>query len=280
MRPRALGARVGTSTFLRGMTLGVLIAAGTLVVLRAQDPVTLRYVANEGMLIGLEHHTVLIDAPVREGIPPYPTSPTEERQRLEQAKAPYDRVDALLITHWHEDHFSAEAAATHLAANPKAVLISSPEVVERVNAVARTLPASRLRGVLPAPGQHQEVRVGSLVVRVLRIAHNPARRLPEQHVGFLIGSATTVLHVGDANPSPDNFAVLRGLPRVDVALLPFWYVSGPANRTFVKTSIAPRHIVALHLPIADAADVRRLLEAARVRVALPTEPGTSVTLIP
>ncbi len=51
-----------------------------------------------------------------------------KRARLESASAPYDAVDAILITHWHEDHFSPEAVAAHLTRNGHAVLVSSPEV--------------------------------------------------------------------------------------------------------------------------------------------------------
>ena len=130
--------------------------------------------------------------------------------------------------------------------------------------------------MLPAPGQSEEVTVGGVTVRVLRIRHNPTRRLPEQHVGFLIGTRATVLHVGDADPAPDNFTLLRTLPKVDTALLPFWYVLDEANRRFVATSIAPRRIVGMHLPRADAAEVARKLRAAGVEVDLPPEPGSPV----
>ena len=241
-----------------------------------QEGVALRYVANAGMLVGIEGVSFLIDAPTRDGISPYETSPAEERTRLEEAKPPYAAVDAILITHWHEDHFSPEAAAAHLGRNPRAVFISSPEVVTRLRAARPDLPADRVRAVLPLPGQAEEVRVGGVSVRVLRIRHNPTRRLPEQHVGFLIGTKAAVLHVGDADPAPDNFTRLRALPRVDTALLPFWYVLDDANRRFVATSIAPRRIVGIHLPRADAAEVARKLRAAGVEVDLPPEPGSPV----
>ena len=93
----------------------------------AQSPaaVVVHYVANAGVLVEIERTRLLIDAPIREGIPPYATSAPEERERLEQARPPYERVDAILITHWHEDHFSAEAVAAHLARNARAVLVSS-----------------------------------------------------------------------------------------------------------------------------------------------------------
>jgi L-ascorbate metabolism protein UlaG (beta-lactamase superfamily) len=120
------------------------------------------------------------------------------------------------------------------------------------------------------------VTVGSVTVRVLRIRHNPTRRLPEQHVGFLIGEKAPVLHVGDADPAADNFVLLRSLPRVDVALLPFWYLHDAASRRFVADSIAPRQIVAVHLPPADAARVARTLREAGANVLLPPAPGSPI----
>jgi len=262
------------------VTMAVIAAASGIGAQRANEAVTVRYVANAGALVTLDARTVLIDAPIRDGIPPYATSPVGERQRLEQARPPYDRVDVILVTHWHEDHYSPEAVAAHLSRNDRATLVSSPEVVDRLRAAAPDLPRARLRAVLPAPGESEELLIGDLRVRVLRLRHNPARRYPEQHVGFLIGNRASVLHVGDAEPTGDNFALLRGLPTVDVALLPFWYLLTDANRRLVHASIAPRRIVALHLPPGDAPEVRRTLRAAGVHAALPTQPGTAVTLTP
>ena len=239
-----------------------------------------RYVANSGMLVTTSGRRFLIDAPIRDGITPYATSSASERGSLEGARAPYADVDAILITHWHEDHFSAEAVAAHLSSSPRAILVSSPEVVERVRGVAPALAASRLRAVLPAPGQSQRVDVGGTPVRVLRIRHNPSRRPPEQHVGFLIGDAAAVLHVGDADPAADNFAVLRSLPSIDLALLPFWYVSDDANRRLVADSIQPRRIVAMHVPPGDASKIEAALRAANVGAQIAVLPGSALARQP
>jgi L-ascorbate metabolism protein UlaG (beta-lactamase superfamily) len=244
------------------------------------DRVRLRYVANAGVLLSSGETDLLIDAPIRDGIPPYATSSADERDKLERALAPYDGVDAILVTHWHEDHFSADAVAAHLLRNRRAILISSPEVVERVRKVAPSIPEEQLRAVLPAPGASQLTRIGSLPVRVLRIAHNPTRRLPEQHVGFLVGDSSAVLHTGDANPTRENFALLRNLPAVDLALVPFWFMQTAANREFVADAVAPRRVVAMHLPPADAEGVRLAFASAAVRAILLIQPGTDVTLQP
>ena len=233
-----------------------------------------RYVANSGMLVTASGRRFLIDAPIREGIAPYATSSAAERGSLEGARAPYADVDAILITHWHEDHFSADAVAAHLSSNPRAILVSSPDIVDRVRGVAPGLAASRLRAVLPPPGQSQRVDIGGTPVRVLRIRHNPSRRLPEQHLGFLIGDSAPVLHVGDADPAADNFAVLRSLPPIDLAFLPFWYVNNDANRRFVADVIRPKRIVAMHVPPKDAPTIAAALREANVGAMLAVLPGS------
>jgi L-ascorbate metabolism protein UlaG (beta-lactamase superfamily) len=233
-----------------------------------------RYVANSGVLVTVSGRRFLIDAPIRDGIPPYATSSAGEREALERARPPYHDVDVILITHWHEDHFSAEAVAAYLSNSARTILVSSPEVVERVRKAAPPAVASRLRAELPPPGGVSQVMLIDVQVSVLRLRHNPTTRLPEQHLGFLIGESKAILHVGDAAPSADNFARLKTLPAVDLAFVPFWYVSDDDNRRMVEESIRPRRIIAMHVPPADAAKVAGSLRAANVNAVLADKPGT------
>ncbi|MGH8637385.1 MAG: hypothetical protein ACREUZ_09660 [Burkholderiales bacterium] len=148
------------------------------------------------------------------------------------------------------------------------------QLVDRVRSAAPALPASRMRAVLPAPGHSEQITVGGVPIHVLRIRHNPARRLPEQHVGFLIGGPAPVLHVGDADPEADNFTLLKLLPPVDLALVPFWYVADEAGRRFVVGSIRPRRIVAMHVPPRDAQKIGAALRAANVETDMASAPGS------
>ena len=184
--------------------------AGTLLVLAcvlAQDravpaPLDVRYVANAGVLLTIDGRKILIDAPIRDGIPPYTTPSADERARLEAARPPYDGIAAILITHWHEDHLSPDAVAAHLRSSARTVLISSREVVDRVRQAGPDLPAARFRPVTPAPGSSTVAELEGLRVHVLRIRHNPARRLPAEHVGFLVQGTKTALHVAMRIPRP------------------------------------------------------------------------------
>jgi L-ascorbate metabolism protein UlaG (beta-lactamase superfamily) len=235
-----------------------------------------RYVANSGMRFAVSGRRFLVDAPIRDGIPPYAVNTAAERALLEGARAPYESVDAILITHWHEDHFSPDAVAAHLANSPRTMLISSPEVIERVRSTAQGFQSAQLRAVLPAPGQALRVDVGDVPVHVLRIRHNPSRRLPEQHVGFLVGGPLPVLHVGDADPAADNFALLKSLPPVDLAMLPFWYLTDERNRRLVGEVIQPRRIAAMHVPQRDAETIEAAVRAAHSGAVVATVPGSAL----
>jgi L-ascorbate metabolism protein UlaG (beta-lactamase superfamily) len=191
------------------MSLGCAFVALTLVpVIRpgaAQSPrspgdgCAIRYVANAGILFESHATSFLIDAPIRESIPPYAAPDAAERRTLEGARPPFDRVAAILITHWHDDHLSAPAVGELLKNSPATVLVSSREVVERVREAVPNVAPARLIALTPEPGRSERTTVGGVPVHVLRIRHNPARRFPEQHVGFLVEGCRTVLH-GSTSP--------------------------------------------------------------------------------
>ena len=115
-------------------------------------PCALRYVANAGVLLETGTSKFLIDAPIRESIPPYARPDDEMRSRVESAKPPYDGVTAILVTHWHEDHFGAPAVAAMLRTSASTVLLSSAEIVDRVGKADPSLAPERFRPTTPAPG--------------------------------------------------------------------------------------------------------------------------------
>ncbi|HEY5680421.1 MAG TPA: MBL fold metallo-hydrolase, partial [Pseudomonadales bacterium] len=76
----------------------------------------LTYLANEGVMITWRDEAVLIDALFRGGVAGYATLDPKTRDDLESARAPFDRVQAILVTHFHADHLDPEAVVSHLTA--------------------------------------------------------------------------------------------------------------------------------------------------------------------
>ncbi len=235
------------------------------------------YIGNEGFLLAAGGRKVLIDALTAGDLPDYVLLPPDLRARLEGAEPPFDGVELVLATHFHADHFGPRAVARYLAANPRAVFVSTPQAVARLRG---TLGASqdlmgRVRAVLPEEGGR--LAIPELGVTALHLHHGRDRDPPVQNLGFLIEmGGLRVLHVGDTEATPAEFAP-HGLVRegIDLGLIPSWILLRSPWKGAVEEAIRPRRLVAMHLPPAWSDRVsawgRRFFrdEVAQLRKAYP-----------
>ena len=81
-----------------------LIAPETTASPPANATVEITYIANEGVLISSAGKQVLIDGLHREYERAYAFLPPPHREKIETAKAPFDQIDLLLVSHRHLDH--------------------------------------------------------------------------------------------------------------------------------------------------------------------------------
>ena len=93
------------------------------------NSLTVTYIANEGVLISAGDKQVLIDGLHREYKPAYLFPPPELLSALEQARDPYNKINVVLVSHLHLDHFHPESVGLHLKNNKSAQLVSSEQIV-------------------------------------------------------------------------------------------------------------------------------------------------------
>lgn len=229
--------------------------------------VELVFLANEGFLLRAGGDAVLIDAFLSQPYKVYGALPPEVDRRLRAGEPPFDRVRLALASHVHPDHFQPAPARVFLAANPTAQLASSAQVLAALGQ-GWTPPdgvAARLRRVEPAAGGSAALTAGGVRVEVLRLRHTNRRFYDVTNLGHLVHlGGRTVLHVGDAEGRPENFAPYRlNERRLDVAIVPYWYLLSAEGRALVAASLPAAHTVAAHVPPAELAEVRaRLAEVA------------------
>lgn len=73
----------------------------------SQAPIVqITYIANEGVLISSGDKQVLIDGLHREYGPEYAFLPPAEREKIETAKAPFNEIDLILVSHRHQKQTS------------------------------------------------------------------------------------------------------------------------------------------------------------------------------
>ncbi|MEZ5345999.1 MAG: MBL fold metallo-hydrolase [Pyrinomonadaceae bacterium] len=217
---------------------------------------TVKYIGNEGILISSGKRQVLIDGLHREYKPAYAFPPIELLEQIENARAPYRDIDLVLVSHIHLDHFHPESVGLHLKNNPTAVFASSGQVIGQLSANFADFYKikSRVRQVDHQWKTSEELSKGDIRIRFLGLRHANPQHRSIQNFGHIISiGGMKLLHVGDADMAPENFAEFDiEKEDIDVAVIPYWYLISETGRSLVKEQLNPRSIIAVHVPPADS----------------------------
>jgi L-ascorbate metabolism protein UlaG (beta-lactamase superfamily) len=217
------------------------------------------YIANEGVLISSGQKQVLIDGLHREYKPDYAFPPPTLLSTLEGARAPYDKIDLVLVSHLHGDHFHGESVGLHLKNNPKATLVSSAQIVDGVKKQFAGFQEieSRVKQVTPEWKTQSEFKTDGISVNILGLRHGSANFSWIQNLGHVIEiGGKKLLHIGDADMTVENFSSFRLHEKgIDIAFIPYWYLLSENGRQLVKEQFAAKHIIAVHVSPKDAKEV-------------------------
>ena len=217
-----------------------------------QNPtVEITYIANEGVLISSGGKQVLIDGLHREYERDYASLPPAEREKIETAKPPFDKIDLILVSHRHLDHFHPESVGLHLQHNPNTQLVTSQQVVDEVEKNFKDYHAikARMTGATPPWKERVAMKVSGIEFEILRLSHGTGRHATIQNLGHIVKlGGKKLLHVGDADTAVENFERFNlDEEQIDVAFLPFWFLIGAEGQTIVRDHIKPKHIIAVHI---------------------------------
>jgi len=160
-------ARIARGLRARAMaTATLLLGALTLTSASPPDhPLTLMYIANEGVLVATGAHRILIDALFDAPNPEYAAPAPDLLDRLIGGEAPFHDVELLLVTHNHPDHFRASVVDRFLLGHSQTVLIAPVDVVQALRDSAEHWAAyprkSDERCVASAPRSSRSTRASS-----------------------------------------------------------------------------------------------------------------------
>jgi L-ascorbate metabolism protein UlaG (beta-lactamase superfamily) len=225
-------------------------------------PVRITFVGNEGVLVERGEQAVLIDALFGDGAAAYTTTPRAVIDSVEMARNPFDAVDAALATHFHPDHFNPYSTARFLQHSERSHLLSTPQAVALLGEKAAVFDdfAGRVHATHPGEGAMESNVVGGVTVEAFGLSHGKVNYGDVEHLGLLVDLAgAAVLHLGDGMIAERALREAGVLDRsVDVAFVPFWFLTYPMGRRLMETALRPRHVFAVHIPPAHA---RRLVAA-------------------
>jgi L-ascorbate metabolism protein UlaG (beta-lactamase superfamily) len=228
---------------------------------RAAAPVTatLQYVANASVLVTHGDTKVVFDPLFRNDFGQYRLVAPQTERALFDGTAPFDGLDAVFVSHYHEDHFSAVDVLRLLEARPTLRLFAPAQAVagmREVSAQRLAAVSSRVHAIALA---HRDAPVtleqGALVVEAVRIPHSgwPTRQQDTENLAFRVtlDGATTVVHLGDADTSEAHFArdgAYWGRRRTHVALPPYWFFMDDDGRKVLTTRLNAARAIGVHVP--------------------------------
>jgi L-ascorbate metabolism protein UlaG (beta-lactamase superfamily) len=204
-----------------------------------------------GVLLSSGDKQVLIDAIHRKYKPAYVFPPPELLGDLESARASYDSIELILVTHMHLDHFHPESVGLHLKNNSKSMIVSSAQVVGEIGkgfAESEKI-KGQMREVTPEWGKRIDLEVNGIKLSLLGLRHVNAQHRSVQNIGYLVEiGGKKVLHVGDAELTVENFAPF-GLEKekIDVAILPQWFFEQGGGCEMVKKLIGAKTLISTHI---------------------------------
>jgi len=212
----------------------------------------IRYLGTEGFLIEAGSKSVLIDGLVSN---PWGYTNTPERALalMKAAQAPFERIDLLLFSHAHRDHFEPNMSLAVLSSQSKAVLVGDSLVSKELKEAgpdAAVALSSRIKTMDTKIGERTDLSVNGVPLTVLGVNHAPAER-PYLTLGYIMKLGTfTIYHQGDIFPDA-NMPFLVSIPwekeKIDIAFFDPFFFQNEEVRRIVVERIRPSAVILMHM---------------------------------
>ena len=215
--------------------------------------------ANEGVMVTDGDTKILFDPLYPESYGQYLLVPEQMREALFAGEAPFEDVDAIFVSHFHGDHFSAEDVLALMQAQQGIALYAPQQAVIGMRSIAGADAQAvfdRVHAVSLEYGDEPvAMTMDELVVEAVRIPHSgwPTGRVNVENIVWRVtlNDNSTVVHMGDADANDEHFALdpeywSRAAP--DMAFPPYWFFASPQGQAILENRVGARRNVGIHVP--------------------------------
>lgn len=216
------------------------------------------YMANEAVLVVQGETKIMFDPFFANGFNNYQLVPDAMKTKVMQQAAPFDGIDAILVSHVHGDHFDAGETVDYMKANTDVnVFISAQgaeqlrELIDDKSITDRIVPFALEEGDKPI-----KVTRGDITADAVRIPHSgwPSGRRNINNIVFRVtlDDGVTVMHMGDADVNDDHYAPYERHWRekhTHQAFPPYWFFGNEEGRTILTKRLKVGHSTGVHVPV-------------------------------
>lgn len=216
----------------------------------SENEVKITYVGNSGFLIKIGDKKILIDALFKGFAGDYEL-PQHIQEKLNNAQAPFDDVDLVLVTHAHGDHIDPAMINEHLKNNPKAIFASTKQTVDALNA-RDTLDNFHERriGFNPSKEKSDIKIIKGISIESFYLPHGPDSRIINN--GFLVSvNGISFFHTGDVDYDQFTFEEFQSFKfperKIDLSFIQHFYLTSDSiSKQFVTKGIGGKYIIPIH----------------------------------
>lgn len=248
-----------------------------------QEMSTVQYLANEGVMIAHGDTKILFDPLFDNSYELYQRVPPEMRDAIFAGAAPYDGVNAVFISHFHGDHFSARDVLRLLQEREGIRLYAPAQAVTEMRKLATSDVEAVFERVTIFDLDYGDapvfVRTEGLLIEAVHVPHSgwPTARTDVQNIAFRITleESSTVLHLGDADARLVHFEQDENYwdeRRVDLAFPPYWFFRSADGREILDDRVRASHSIGIHVP-AEYGEDASTIPAELLGEDLFTQPG-------
>lgn len=216
------------------------------------------YLGNAGVMIENGESKILFDPFFHNNYNTYQLVSNETRNALFSGIKPYDKIEAIFISHAHGDHFSATDVLKFLQIHPETKLIASNQATKQILALENSAKVKpQLTSIALEYGDKaQTFTLGDLLIDAVRIPHSgwPTSRLDISNLLFRVtlSDDVTVMHMGDADPNDIHFKPYQALwenTKTNTAFPPYWFFDSTNGPMILEDRINTENSIGVHVPV-------------------------------
>jgi L-ascorbate metabolism protein UlaG (beta-lactamase superfamily) len=228
------------------------------------DRAAATYLGNEAVLISTAVGKVLFDPFFHNDYGSYQLVPKEIRKAIFAGEAPYNNINAIVISHAHGDHFSAEDTLAYLLKNKTTKLVAPKQAVTLIEALdgAKAISSQLVVIELAVGDEPFKHSLGPIDIESVRIPHAgwPKRK----EVANLVHRVSfrgklSVIHMGDADPNDIHFKPYKEhweSTQANMAFPPYWFFSSEQGNMILNERINALKTIGVHVPIEVPNDLK------------------------
>lgn len=222
------------------------------------------YKSNAGVILETDNIRMAVDLFCDAEDLPYTSVSAQLVKAIVNRETPYEKIDYMLYTHKHIDHFNAEMVNEYLSVSGKTKIIAPYGTATQLLSSLFEEKDNSIIALSMDKKEKLKFENNSVSITAYDFKHEGNESSEEENIGYLIElEGKKILHVGDACISEDNFnhTGLEG-EEIDLLIAPFPYITRTDGIDIISKYIKPKKIAVVHLP-ADEKDFCGWNRAAR-----------------